>query len=137
MGHLRLFLKDLIITIAVGVGFTFLICFAFVFFGPVVNDYIHRKPFNAVQWKDERFVNSRNPIKIRMVDDLLNKKKLIGMSKSEINELLGMPPKTAYFSNYDYVYWLGPERGLISIDSEWLAIKFENDKAIEAKIVTD
>ncbi len=82
-------------------------------------------------------VNSKDYVRIKMVDDLLNRNNLIGMSKNEVNDLLGVPPKTEYFSNYDYVYWLGPERGFMSIDSEWLVIKFENDKVIEAKITRD
>ena len=35
----------------------------------------------------------------------------------------GVPPPTDYFREYDYAYWLGPERGLFSIDSEWLVVR--------------
>jgi hypothetical protein len=52
--------------------------------------------------------------------------------------LLGTPPPTAYFRDYQFVYWLGPERGFMSIDSEWLAIRFDrNGKVMEARIVRD
>lgn len=72
-----------------------------------------------------------------MVDDLLRRYKLVGMTRTEIEQLLGKPPSTQYFPSYDYVYWLGPERGFISIDSEWLCVKFKNDKVIEARICRD
>ena len=131
--------KSLVVPVSVGLGFllSYLGLLAYLFLGPVVKDYANRKSFDAMQWKDEKLVNSKDPIRIKMVDNLLNKNKLIGMSKSEVNNLLGIPPKTGYFSNYDYVYWLGPERGFLSIDSEWLVIKFENDRVVEAKITRD
>ena len=72
-----------------------------------------------------------------MVDDLLKKHELIGMSKNQINELLGIPEPTGYFSDFDYVYWLGSERGLIPMDSEWLGVKFKNDIVIESMILRD
>ena len=41
--------------------------------------------------------------------------------------MLGEPPKTNYFSDWDVVYWLGPERGLAGIDSEWLIVRIGED----------
>lgn len=73
-----------------------------------------------------------------MADDLLRRYQLIGMSREEIESLLGRPPATAYFREFcDYVYWLGPERGFISIDSEWLCVSFNNDVVVRAEIVRD
>jgi len=37
----------------------------------------------------------------------------------------------------DYVYWLGPERGLFSIDSEWLVLKFKDNVVTRAAVLTD
>jgi hypothetical protein len=54
-----------------------------------------------------------------------------------LEALLGVPPPTPYFREYDYVYWLGPERGLFSIDSEWLVVKLQNDVVVAAEVVTD
>jgi len=59
------------------------------------------------------------------------------MSRTDIDQLLGRPPKTEYFSDYDYVYWLGPERGFIRIDSEWLCIKFKHDVVTDVQVRTD
>ncbi len=73
-----------------------------------------------------------------MVDDLLNGHKLVGMDRASVVELLGEPTLTSYFHEYDLVYWLGPERGLWSIDSEWLVMKLDaNRRVSEAKLVTD
>jgi hypothetical protein len=42
--------------------------------------------------------------------------------------LLGRADDTRNFSDWDFVYLLGPERGLLfSIDSEWLVIRFGPD----------
>jgi len=60
------------------------------------------------------------------------------MSKSEIIDLLGIPPQTGYFRDYDLVYWLGPQRGFMPIDSEWLCIRLDSHGiATKAEILTD
>lgn len=76
--------------------------------------------------------------RVKMVDDMLGKYKLIGQTKEEIVELLGIETNRAYFKEVNnFVYYLGDERGLISIDSEWLIITFDNDIAVEVKIERD
>ena len=48
------------------------------------------------------------------------------------------PDKTEYFKEWDLVYWLGPERGFISIDSEWLVFRFDGQKKVtDYKIMRD
>jgi hypothetical protein len=106
--------------------------------GPSVSDYANRTEFDPISWRDKDLINNwENPVRLRMVDNLLKTYKLVGMSKNQIDELLGVPQPPGYFSDHDYVYWLGPERGLISIDSEWLGIKFQDNVAIEARILRD
>jgi hypothetical protein len=52
--------------------------------------------------------------------------------------LLGEPRRTRYFRQYDLVYWLGPERGMISIDSEWLVLRLDKrGRVTEERLVTD
>ena len=52
--------------------------------------------------------------------------------------MLGSPKDHGYFKEYDLVYWLGPERGFLRIDSEWLAISFgEDGKVNEYLLVRD
>ena len=94
--------------------------------------------FDSTIWKTSLTSDSLDPIRLRMVDDLLHRHRLRGMRREEVASLLGTPPKTDYFRNYDFVYWLGPERGYISVDSEWLAIKFgEDGRVIKALVVSD
>lgn len=101
-------------------------------------EYWSREPFVSERWKASADSDQAHPLRIRMVDDLLRKHRLIGQTRSEIEQLLGVPPQTPYFHNYDLVYWLGPERGLMSIDSEWLCIRFGvEQRATEARILRD
>lgn len=108
-----------------------------VLFGtPVVKDYASRMAFNSSSWKAENR-RGADGVRVRMVDDLLRTHKLVGMSRDQLEELLGVPPATEYFREYDYVYWLGPERGLFSIDSEWLVVKCGQGVVVSAQVVTD
>src|SRR5262245_62105980 len=69
--------------------------------------------------------NSATPasVRLRMADDLVDHKKLIGLRRQQVVERLGEPPKTEYFKEFDLVYYLEPERSFISIDSQWLVLK--------------
>jgi len=84
--------------------------------------------------------NSRTPasVRLRMADDLVDNKKLIGLTRQEVVARLGEPPKTEYFKEFDMVYYLGPERGFMSIDSEWLVLKIGPDgRVVRATIARD
>jgi hypothetical protein len=69
--------------------------------------------------------NSRTPESVRlgMADDLIRTRMLLGLTRHEVVALLGEPPKTEYFEEFDLIYYLGPERGFMGIDSEWLVLK--------------
>jgi hypothetical protein len=110
--------------------------FAGLFGTPVVNDYASRVAFESAAWKAENG-DAAQGVRVHMVDDLLARHTLVGMSRAHLEELLGVPPETPYFREYDYVYWLGPERGFISIDSERLVVKINDGVVVSAKIVTD
>jgi hypothetical protein len=114
----------------------FAIVLALLFGAPVVKDYASRTTFESASWKAENRRGAEG-IRVRMVDDLLRRHRLIGMQRTQLEALLGVPPPTPYFREYDYVYWLGPERGLFSIDSEWLVVKLQNDVVVAAQVVTD
>ncbi len=96
----------------------------------------HVKPFNSVRWKQLVKEDSSSPERLWMIDDLLSRHHLVGMSRAHIDELLSVPPSSGYFKDYDYVYWLGPERGW-GLDSEWLGLKFKDDCVAEARILRD
>lgn len=89
--------------------------------------------FDASLWKNSATSAS---VRLRMADDLVNGQKLSGLTHQEVVALLGEPPKTEYFKEYDLVYYLGPERGFMSIDSEWLVLKFGPDGRIKRAAIT-
>jgi hypothetical protein len=80
---------------------------------------------SSPQSKNDR----RNPVRQRMVADLISKYKLVGMSRAEISELLG-PPNDQSQNGESMLYMLGPERSIFPIDDEWLELKFESDRVV-------
>jgi hypothetical protein len=68
-----------------------------------IREYFNRIPFDSPAWKDAENREVGDYVRLRMVDDLL-RRPMIGMSKGEIDDLLGPPTQTSYFANYDYVY---------------------------------
>ena len=102
----------------------------------IVSSYISRDiyihTFTTEKWLNDPYG------RVNIVDDMLDRYSLVGMSESEINKLLGDETKNAYFKEDDnIVYWLGPERGLVSIDSEWLVITFEKGTVSKYEILRD
>ena len=105
--------------------------------GPMSRCRGHRG-FDATAWRDPKQVYSPLAIRGCMVDDLIARRRLKGLTRAEVVALLGEPRPTAYFQNYDLVYWLGPERGWISIDSEWLVFRLDaTHRVAEYRLVTD
>lgn len=102
---------------------------------PVIMDHSSRIPFDSAVWKADENLNSG--IRVKMVDNLLKTRQVVGSRKAEIDSLLGVPQSTGYFKDFEYVYWLGPERGFFSIDSEWLCLNFRDGLVIEAEIRRD
>lgn len=97
--------------------------------------------FDSTAWKEAAWKSSVGPhshARLAMVDDLLNRYKLIGMTRAQIFDLLGPPsPSESSQSDANYIYYLGPERNFISIDDEWLDIKFGGDRVVSAVDRTD
>ena len=65
---------------------------------------------------------------------------LPGRLRFEIDALLGPSLDTPYFrdTGCDLVYWLGNERSVFGIDSEWLLIWLDDDGRFEScRIATD
>lgn len=93
------------------------------------------RTFDPVAWRNDAETGSG--VRQSMADGLVARRSLIGRTREEVVEMLGEPPETGYFKRYDLVYWLGDERGFISIDSEWLMIRIVDGHVLEAEIVTD
>jgi hypothetical protein len=114
----------------------YLLLIGFLSFGPTLKSYLQETNFDSARWKNHLHLDDHDTIKQKMLRDLLSQHKLIGMTVEHINQLLGLPSKTPYFKDYDYVYWLGPEKGL-GVDSQWLCIKFQEGVVAKADVLTD
>ena len=94
--------------------------------------------FTSARWKDTTAAFGPKAVRGCLVDDLVRRHELRGRTRADIVALLGEPPNTDYFRDYDLVYWLGPERGLMSIDSEWLVMRLDaSGRVVEHRLVTD
>ena len=90
--------------------------------------------FNSNIWKNNE------EKRIELIDNLMDKKLLDGLTKNELIELLGEPiEKTGYFKNSgrDMIYYLGAERHPFGVDSKWLLIWLENDIVNKYEVWTD
>ena len=94
------------------------------------------RAFDARVWQDEKQV--QQGVRLAMADRIVARRMLLGKSRAQVTAMLGEPPETVYFPDWDLVYWLGPERAFISIDSEWLVVRFDsNERVSEYRIVHD
>ena len=90
--------------------------------------------WNAAGYKPDDSLHKR----ARIADQLVSSKALIGKSRQQIVQMLGEPPPSEYFHDWNMVYKLGDERGSFSIDSEWLVIRFgSSGNATEAAVLRD
>ena len=97
-----------------------------------IGKYKYEHTFNLDRWIE--YPRQR----VKMIDDMFSKHDLMGKSLEEVREILGKETKDPYFKEDDnIVYYLGDERGIISIDSEWLVIKFEDGVVVDFVILRD
>jgi hypothetical protein len=82
-------------------------------------------PFVASWWNVEAERGTLLQTRYRVADRLTSSNRLRGMTRSEVIALLGGPTDTDKFQDHGLIYVLGPERGFIRIDYEWLAIDFD------------
>jgi outer membrane protein assembly factor BamE (lipoprotein component of BamABCDE complex) len=95
-------------------------------------------PFVASWWNVDFKRGTTLETRYRVADGLASSGRLRGMVRSEVLALLGTPPETDKFQNHGLVYVLGPERGLMSIDYEWLLVDFDwAGKGSSVAVVTD
>jgi len=121
-----------------GVACVYVLTLGSLLAGPAVNDYRHRATFDTSRWRGNARADPMYPARLTMIDDLLERRLLEGATRDSVAQLLGPRDSTAYFGDWELVYWLGPERGLIRIDSEWLVVAFGPDgRVTTARIVRD
>ena len=88
--------------------------------------------FIQSQWLDTALVRSKLAIRGCMVDDLLDRHELRGMTRAQVVALIGEPDTGRDLPDYDLVYWLGPQRGLIGTDSEYLVMKLDKSNHVSS-----
>lgn len=123
--------------IAFGVGALTPLVLLMVFmllFDPVQN-LLCQQRFDAAAWSRNDKSSLDCPTRLSMIDSIIEDKRLEGLARDEIVGLLGAPDDTEYFKDWDFVYHLGPERGFMSIDSEWLVIRFGPDGRVREQAV--
>lgn len=92
------------------------------------------RAFDRTVWLDQRQERAR----LAMADRIVARRVLDGKTRAEVIAMLGEPPPTAYFPDWDFVYRLGMERGFMGIDSEWLVVRLDSSgRAVDARIVAD
>lgn len=76
--------------------------------------------------------------RLEMADELIARSMLDDKTRAEVLSMLGEPNGDGYFTDFDLVYRLGMERGFLSIDSEWLVVRFDREERVaEYRIVRD
>lgn len=123
---------------AAGAVSLYVLFFGSLFFGPDLEDHWHRRAFEPAGWRRSERRDAMWPARLTMVDDLVTRHLLQGLGGDSVERLLGPSDSTDYFRDWDRVYRLGPERGLIRIDSEWLVLKLGPDgRVTDYRIVRD
>ncbi len=87
-------------------------------------------PFDSEVWKSQES-NER----LRMVNDL--KPKLMGISKANVEQLLGTPRKDVGNHPAECFYLLGTMESFLDTDGVWLRIKYENDRVNDVQVWQD
>jgi hypothetical protein len=115
------------------------------FFGSSIDNWLHQRKFSTVLWKadiwdskNRRYVYGGDwAPRLCMVEGLMASGRLLGMTKSQVVDLLGPPDqKTDFIGNRQrfieatFTYHMGPERGFIRIDSEALVLEFDVDDKV-------
>jgi hypothetical protein len=129
-----------VIIMLVGVSVTACVAtMGFFLLRPRAEAYMQATKFNSAGWKARSVDDGPMwPTRLRMVDDLVDRNLRTGVIRADVENLLGPPDKTSYFRNWDMVYLLGPERGFIRIDSEWLVFRLDaGGRVAEYQIVRD
>ena len=99
--------------------------------------YFPGRAFDAELWQENKSQLSTK-VRLGMADRIVARKILRGKTRTQVTDMLGEPPATGYRCDWDLVYWLGPERGFLGIDSEWLVVRLDRNGVVEDyKIVRD
>lgn len=98
--------------------------------------------FDAAQWQSASYRNDSNDPKdtarVQMVDDLLRQYDFVGLPSTDVFALLGQPTEVSLFSEWDILYFLGPEPGLFSMSHLWLGFQLDAQQRVtNCQVVSD
>ena len=117
-------IRNIVILVVIALFFGYRLCFP-------------GRSFDSELWQQNK-LQLGSKVRLGMADRIVARHMLRGMTSSQVTDMLGKPPATEYFRDWDLVYWLGPERGFLSIDSEWLVVKLDQNEVVaDFKIVRD
>lgn len=100
-----------------------------------------RHEFDAARWQAAK--DDLDGDRYLMVKDLLARHSPLGFGSDEVHTLLGQPDsqwehgQTLVDTAITERYYLGPEPGLMSIDSIWLFLTYSGGVVTEAHLATD
>jgi hypothetical protein len=89
-------------------------------------------PFESEAWKRADPIGNDRTVRSQMIDDLIGRRILDGLSLAEVDKLLGSPISDPERLGFDVFRWhcyyrIGLERqGSWSFDTEYLAIQFDD-----------
>jgi len=100
------------------------------------------QPFDAQKWikaDTEGATDIEREFRILAIEDFLAHQNFKGQTKAQVIAILGQPTQTDKFQNYNYdmIYWLGPERSCIRIDSEWLVFTLKDGQVESYRVIPD
>jgi len=93
----------------------------------------------AVEFNREQWIENKE-VRVLMIDNLIGAQLLDGKSKDEVFALLGKPEEDSPYFQYtdrEVIYYLGRERGVTGVDSEWLLIWFNDEEVLKYQVVKD
>jgi hypothetical protein len=85
-------------------------------------------PFDAARWHEPH----ETGIRARMAERLISEHRLLGLTQGKVVDLLGSPNAADYCHPDEFGYWLGPERGPLPLDSEWLCLQTDGGGRVVA-----
>jgi hypothetical protein len=95
----------------------------------VVVPWLNREiQFDSALWQQQK------RLRPRMIHSLLGEYQLLGISRGDVDEMLGKPSGRDSIREGNYIYWAGTDGG---IDDMWLEIDFENDIVTATRYLPD
>ncbi len=95
-------------------------------FSPDIDQFVSRRDFDSVKWKEWKETESTMFMRRNMVHDLTKQHDLVGMNRTEIIELLGKPNSE---NKKTIGYDLGPTGSWI--DYGWLSLSLNENSDVE------